>query len=217
MSDSDSSPSPAEAAGESREPRLTAHEITLLLHRWSTGDAEAEKALWPVVYQELRRLARGMARRHGPKRLGTTTLVHEAYMRLVGSEVEVDWNDREHFFAIAARAMRFVLVDESRRRLAKKREALDSRAEIPEQVADPTGHPPEDVLAVHQALDRLAKVNPRYEKLVEMRYFAGLSIDETAEILDVSRPTVIRDWRAVRTWLYGELATAGPPSVHPSQ
>jgi RNA polymerase sigma-70 factor (ECF subfamily) len=101
--------------------------------------------------------------------------------------------------------MRFVLVDEARRRLSHKRDGVDTRAEIPEDCADPVGQPPEDVLAVHGALERLAKINPRYEQLVEMRYFAGLSVDETAEALGVSRPTVVRDWRAARTWLYGEL------------
>ena len=186
------------------EPR----EITRLLQKWSEGDGEAEQELWPVVYGELRRLAGGMVRRRAGNRVGATTLVHEAYMRLVGNDSGVSCADREHFFAVAARAMRFVLVDESRQRLAKKREALDSQAEVPEHAVAPSQQPPEEVLAIHQALGRLAKVNPRYEKLVEMRYFAGLSIDETAEVLDVSRPTIVRDWRAVKTYLYSELHTS---------
>ena len=108
--------------------------------------------------------------------------------------------------------MRFILVDEARRRLSGKRDGVDTRAEIPEDAADPTTRPPEDVLAVHGALERLARIHPRYERLVEMRYFAGLSVDETADALGVSRPTVVRDWQAARTWLYGE-----PPCLKPAR
>lgn len=177
-----------------------------MLRDWRGGSDHAEEELWPVIYGELRSLARSVLRKRGANhQLGATTLVHEAYLRLVGSSSSVDWNDRGHFFAIAARAMRYVLVDEARRRLTKKREGDVAKTELPEHVADPTGHRPEDVLAVHEALSRLARVNPRHEQLVEARYFAGLSVDETAEALNVSRPTVVRDWRAVRTWLYGEL------------
>jgi RNA polymerase sigma factor (TIGR02999 family) len=181
--------------------------ITLLLREWRGGSHEAELKLWPVLYRELKILARSVLRgQAGKRRLGTTTLVHEAYLRLLGPAASsLEWNDRGHFFAVAARAMRFVLVDEARRRLSHKRDGVDTRAEIPEDHIDPTGQPPEDVLAVHGALERLAKIHPRYEQLVEMRYFAGLSVDETAEALGVSRPTVVRDWRAARTWLYGEL------------
>lgn len=185
--------------------RPSPYEITQLLRDWRGGSPQAQEELWPVIYRELKGLARSVLRHRERAQLGATTLVHEAYLRLVGSSSEVDWNDRGHFFAVAARAMRFVLVDEARRRLTKKREGDAVQVEIPEDAADPTTHRPEDVLAVHEALERLAKINPRYEKLVEARYFAGLSIDETAEALAVSRPTVVRDWRAVRTWLYGEL------------
>ena len=184
-----------------------AHEITRLLRDWRDGSDHAQEQLWPVIYSELKILARSVLRKRGAPAhdLGATTLVHEAYLRLVGSSSDVDWNDRGHFFAIAGRAMRFVLVDEARRRFAKKRDGEAPAAELPEEAIDPTSHRPEDVLAVHEALGRLAEINPRYEKLVEARYFAGLSIDEAAEALGVSRPTVVRDWRAVRTWLYGEL------------
>lgn len=192
------------------KPRPTPQEITQLLGRWRGGDAAAQEELWPVIYHELKTLARGVLNREGHRgRHGTTTLVHEAFLRLVGSKSEVEWNDRGHFFAIAAHAMRHVLVDEARRRLSKKREGDQHRAElspeVPSEATDPTTHRPEDVLAIHQALERLALINPRYEKLVEARYFAGFSVDETAELLDVSRPTVVRDWRTVRTWLYSEL------------
>ncbi len=186
--------------------RPSPNEITQLLRQWRGGSHQAQEELWPVIYRELKVLAKSVLRRRSQSHpLGATTLVHEAYLRLVGSSSEVDWNDRGHFFAIAARAMRFVLVDEARRRLTMKREGEALKVELPEDAVDPSAHRPEDVLAVHEALERLAKINPRHEKLVEARYFAGLSIEETAEALDVSRPTVVRDWRAVRTWLYGEL------------
>lgn len=181
------------------------HEITRLLRDWRGGSYQAEEELWPVIYRELKSLARSVLRHRGQRQLGATTLVHEAYLRLVGSASDVDWNDRGHFFAIAARAMRYVLVDEARRRLAKKRDGEAPAAELPEDAVDPANHQPEDVLAVHEALSRLAEINPRHERLVEARYFAGLSLDEAAQALGVSRPTVVRDWRAVRIWLYGEL------------
>lgn len=181
-------------------------EITLLLRRWREGSPQAEEELWPLVYRELRQLARSVLRSQpGRPQHGTTSLVHEAYLRLLGPGAGIDWQDRGHFFAVAARAMRFVLVDEARRRLAKKREGEAAPVELPEEAGPPLDHRPEEVLAVHQALERLARINPRYEKLVELRYFAGLSVDETAEALAVSRPTVVRDWQAARTWLYGEL------------
>ncbi len=191
---------------------LSPPEITLLLRHWREGRPEAEAELWPVLYRELRSLARGMLRARGRwSHLGTSTLIHEACLRLLGPAGEIDWHDRGHFFAVASRAMRYVLVDAARRRLAQKRDgearAAELPAELPDVAADPA-HRPEDILAVHQALARLARVNPRYEQLVEMRYFAGLSVEETAASLGVSRPTVVRDWRAARTWLYGELRPA---------
>jgi RNA polymerase sigma factor (TIGR02999 family) len=184
-------------------------EITRLLREWRHGSEAAEAELWPILYGELRSLARGVLRGQGGwRRLGTTTLVHEAYLRLVGSAPGIEWNDRGHFFAVAARAMRFILVDEARRQLSQKRGGdlppVGGDSE-PLEPADPAAHRPEDVLAIHQALERLARIHPRYEKLVEMRYFAGLSVDETAEALGVSRPTIVRDWQSARTWLYGEL------------
>ncbi len=184
-------------------------EITALLHAWSGGDREAEEQIWEIVYDEIKRMARQM-RRSSSGRAGATTLVHEVYLRLHGS-ASVDWRERGHFFAVAARAMRFVLVDRSRRRLAKKREA-ELTGEIPDE-ADPNAHSPEDVLAVNQALERLAEFNPRQVKLVELHYFAGVTLDEAAEILGVSRRTAMRDWKAVRIWLHGELEATGKISA----
>jgi RNA polymerase sigma factor (TIGR02999 family) len=181
-------------------------EITRLLRAGT--DAEAE--LWPVVYGELKTLARAVLRgRRRPAGPQTTTLVHEAYLRLVGADSE-DWNDRRHFYAIAARAMRYVLVDDARRRLSGKRGSgragVTLSDELEERLGDPLARRAEEVLAVHQALDRLGEVNPRHVRLVELRYFSGFTVDETAEALGISRPTVVRDWRAVRVWLHGVLA-----------
>ena len=181
--------------------------ITLLLRRCREGSPAAEQELWPVLYRELKILARSVLRgRAGRPRLGTTTLVHEAYLRLLGpAAADLEWNDRGHFFAVAARAMRFVLVDDARRRLAGKRDGVDTRAEIPEDAVDPIVQPPEDVLAVHGALERLARIHPRYEQLVEMRYFAGLSVEQAAESLGLSRATAYRHWTFARAWLRQEL------------
>ena len=181
-------------------------EITQLLALWRGGDDAAQNQLWSLVYSELRALARGVLGKKGLRgRQGTTTLVHEAFLRLVGSGSEMSFADRGHFYAVAVRAMRFVLVDEARRRMTRKREGEAYATELPEEPVDPSQHRPEDVLAIHQALGRLGTIHPRYEKLVEARYFAGFSLDETAELLEVSRPTVIRDWKACRTWLFSEL------------
>ncbi len=186
--------------------RPAPEDLTRLLQEWRVGSSEAQEELWPVIYHELKSLARGVLRRRsGPAGLATTTLLHEAYTRLVGSGSKVSWNDRQHFYAVAARAMRFVLVDHARQRLSKKRGEGAPPAELAAEPADPTAHRPEELMAVHQALGKLAKIHPRYEKLVEMRYFAGFSVDEAADLLEVSRPTAVRDWRAARTWLYSEL------------
>lgn len=181
-------------------------EITRLLQAWQGGSGAALDELWQLLYSELKSLARGVLRRQ-PRgaRHQATSLVHKAYLRLLGTEVT--WSDRRHFFAVAARAMRFVLADEARRQLSRKRgegETLTLDDTLPE-VADPLAHRPEEVLAVHQALAKLAAIQPRHEQLVELRYFAGLSVEETAEILEVTPRTVVRDWKAVRVWLHGEL------------
>lgn len=200
-------------------PREDLHEVTELLERWGVGDEEAEGRLWSLAYVELKRLARNVRRGRGGSQSGTTTLVHETYLRLAGSATTARFKDRRHFFAVAARAMRFLLVDEARRRLAKKRNGEEPAGELLPLAVDPATDPlrqaPETVLAVHEALEKLARIYPRYEQLVEMRFFAGLSIDETAEVLEVSRPTVIRDWRSVRIWLYSELRATDQPRCFP--
>jgi len=183
-------------------------EVTRLLRAWRAGSNEAQDELWTVLYDELKGLARGVLRHRGRSpQERATSLVHKAYLRLLGSEV--DWTDRRHFFAIAGRAMRFVLADEARRQLSKKRgegKALPLDGQVLQEVADPLAHRPEEVLAVHQALQKLAELRPRHEQLVELRYFAGLSVQETAEVLSLTPRTVVRDWKTVRVWLHGELA-----------
>jgi RNA polymerase sigma-70 factor, ECF subfamily len=193
MTDKDESESP---------PR----EVTLLLRAWSDGDEAAREALFPLVYGELKTLARSLRRRHGV--LGargpeTATLVQEAAVRLLGAEL--DAQDRHHFFALAAQAMRYVMVDAARRRLAKKRAAEEVAAtEGLEQVASAEPRA-EEILAVHQALSKLQLEQPRSVQVVELRYFAGLTIEETAEALAVSTPTAKRDWAAARRWLHAAL------------
>ncbi|RMH15452.1 MAG: sigma-70 family RNA polymerase sigma factor [Acidobacteria bacterium] len=188
-------------------------EITRLLHAWGASP-EAREELWAIVYRELKGLARGVLRRQrGGFRQQPTSLVHKAYLRLMGADVE--WTDRRHFFAVAARAMRFVLADEARRQLSQKRgagEVASLDVGLPEP-ADPLAHRPEEVLAVHGALERLRTIHPRHERLVELRYFAGLSVKETAEILEVTPRTVVRDWRAVKVWLHGELGRGAAEST----
>ena len=181
---------------------MPSDDITVLLRAWGEGDVEAQERVWPELYSELKIVARSVLRhrRGGP---GTTSLVHEAALRLLG--VEIDWGDRHHFYAAAARAMRFIVVDEVRRRLAQKRGGEQGVDELPDEILDPNTSRLDEVLSVHQSLGRLAKTKPRLERLVELRYFAGLSVQETADVLGISVPTAVRDWRTARTWLHGAL------------
>ncbi|QOC22368.1 sigma-70 family RNA polymerase sigma factor [Wenzhouxiangella sp. AB-CW3] len=183
-----------------------AGEVTRLLQDWQRGYAGADERLWSIVYFDLKNLARSALRDSGrDARHDATSLVNKAYLRLVGADV--DWNDRRHFFLIAARAMRFILADEARHQLARKRgdgQVVSLEAEAPALSDHGIGNPAE-VLAIHQLLDRLAEVRPRHEQLVELRYFAGLTVPETARILQITPRTVVRDWQAVRIWLLDKL------------
>lgn len=185
-------------------------EITRLLHEHRRGDRQAFDRLLPMVYEGLRIAARRQLRRlpRGAT-LETTGLVHEAYLQLV-DEAGVDWQSRGHFLAIAARAMRRIAVDHARRRSAAKRGGGEAPVTlVPSHAlgADPT----DTVLAVHQALQELADVNPRLVQVVECRYFAGYTEEETAEALEVSTRTVQRDWLRARAWL-AEALDNGPGS-----
>ncbi len=178
-------------------------DVTALLVRLSNGEEAVLDDLLPAVYEELRRLAhRKLRGERDDVPLRTTELVHEAYLKLV-DHPDVDWQDRQHFFAVAARAMRQVLVEHARRRQADKRGG-DGPAQPLDQVTPSTPRPPA-VLAVDQALDRLADLDERQVRVVECRFFGGYTIAETADVLDVSTSTVERDWRTAKAWLRREL------------
>jgi len=182
-------------------------QLTELLVRWSRGDREALDALVPEVYQELRRAARvRLANERAGHSLQPTDLVHEAFMRLEGYG-RIAWKDRAHFFAVAARVMRRVLVDRARRRGAAKRGGPQRTVTLSES-RSPARSMDVDVLALSQALARLAERDPRQCEVVELRYFGGLSQEEIAEVLGISVPTVKRDWRVAKLWLRRELSAA---------
>ena len=181
----------------------SAGDVSLLLGAWSDGDPGALERLTPIVYDELHRLARRYVRGERPGRsLQATALVNEAYMRLVDYK-RMQWQDRVHFFAVSSQLMRRILVEHARGRNQKRgggvpHVSLDETA----LVHDPQGT---DLVALDDAMNALSKLDPRRVKVVEMRFFGGLSVEEIAEVLKVSPVTVKRDWRAARTWLYREL------------
>jgi RNA polymerase sigma factor (TIGR02999 family) len=179
--------------------------VTLLLRRWTAGEQAAVDDLFPLVYQELRRLARRYLRRErSDHTLPPTALVHEAYLRLLGSDLSAATVEtRAHFFAVAAQAMRRILVEHARRHAAVRRPSPADRTGFEEHGAldRRPAEPVLEILAVHQILDRLRQDHPRQAQVVELRYFAGLSEVEVAELLGVSRPTVARDWRVARLLL----------------
>lgn len=179
--------------------------ITQLLLQWRRGDKSALEELMPLVYGELRRLARQCMRVERPGHtLQTTALVNEAYLRLVNSS-RVQWQDRAHFFAIASQLMRRVLVDEARKRRNLKRGGEYTRVNI--DTAEVSSEPRDlDLLALDQALDALAEFAPRKGKVVELRFFGGLSIEETALVLGISEDIVKREWRTAKLWLLQELS-----------
>ena len=206
-------PSAPQRAPLGGEPAGTGGDVTVLLHRLRVGDAAAFERLLPLVYDELRVAARrALAREQPGHTLHATELVHEAYFKLVGPSgagaAAVGWEDRAHFFAVASRAMRQVLVEHARRRLAGKRGGGAVHVTLgPADAAEPTGD--EALLALDEALERLGAVQPRLRQLVEHRYFAGLSERETAAVLGVGERTVQRDWARARAWLYRELYGGG--------
>jgi len=183
--------------------------VTALLKAWGAGDEAALEALLPHVEAELRRLARVyMARERVGHTLQTTALVNEAYLRLVDAR-KVAWQDRAHFLGIAARLMRRVLVDHARTRGVKKRGAGGHKVELDEAMAV-TPAPDVNLLALDRALEALAAVDDRKSRVIEMRYFGGMTVEETAEALRVSPDTVKRDWRLAKLWLLRELEGAQP-------
>ena len=179
-------------------------DVTRLLADLSGGQTGALERLLPLVYDELKQLAASQLRRERDEHtLGPTALVHEAFFRLVDQR-SVSWQGRAHFFGVAAQAMRRILVDHARRRSAAKR-GRQHQVTLDSEAAGADAAPADEVLAVDEALERLAAVDPRQAKLVELRYFAGFSIEEAAELLEISPATAKRDWTFARAWLQREL------------
>ncbi len=180
-------------------------EITNLLHRWKAGDKVAVDKLLPLVYDELRVIARGLVARERPDHtLCGTGLVHEAYLRL-SQVASLDVKDRSHFFAVGARMMRRILVDHARSQFAEKRVGAHLKQELAAAI-DVKATTPETIIMIDELLDQLKEINPRAGQLVELRFFGGLSETEAAEVLDASRSTVSRAWKFARLWLYRELS-----------
>jgi RNA polymerase sigma factor (TIGR02999 family) len=180
-------------------------EATRLIARMARGEKSAADALYPLVYGELRSQAERLIRgRSGGHTLQATALVHEAFLRLCPGSAGGAFEGRSHFVGVAAKAMRNVLVDHARRKKAEKRGGLVERVEL-EEAAHLLETADADLVEIHEALEGLAELDPDLARVVELRFFAGLSIEETAEALAVSVPTVVRDWRAARAWLLKEL------------
>src|SRR5271168_225651 len=196
--------------------RPAVEEVSTLLRAWSGGDPRALARLTPIVYDELHRLARRYMRREKPGHsLQTTALVNEAYTRLVDYK-RMQWQDRAHFFAVSAQLMRRILVEHARRHNLKRGGGVQHVSLDEATIVGGDGDT--DLVALDDAMNTLARLDPRKVQVVEMRFFGGLSVEETAEVLKVSSVTVKRDWRAARTWLYRELtgATNGPPTLETS-
>jgi RNA polymerase sigma factor (TIGR02999 family) len=179
-------------------------EVTRLLIEWSEGNQKALDHLIPLVYDELRSLAESYLRQErSDHTLQPTALIHEAFFKLIDQR-HVQWQNRAHFFGIAARVMRRILVDHARHRSAAKRPPMESHLSI-DDVDVVSDTPDVDVLALDQALGRLAAMDPQQERIVEMRFFAGLTVEETAVALNVSTTTVKREWSLAKAWLYRAL------------
>jgi len=183
-------------------------DVTRLLTELSKGDQNAVNQLMPMVYDELRRIAAAHLRRERPGHtLQSTALVHEAYIRLIDQR-SVEWRNRAHFFAIASRMIRRILVDHARGHHAAKRGAGAPKLSLDEAIGVPDGKDL-DLVALDDALETLAQLDPDQSRLVELRYFGGLTIDETAEVMQTSPATVSREWNAARAWLLRELQRGG--------
>jgi RNA polymerase sigma factor (TIGR02999 family) len=179
--------------------------VTQMLHDWSHGDREVLDKLVPVVYEELRRQAARYLKRERPGHtLQTTALIHEAYIRLIDQK-NVHWQNRAHFYAISAKLMRRILVDHARSRQAAKRGGSDIKLPLEEAMITPEGREV-DIVALDEALERLAAIDPQQSRVVELKFFSGMSVEETAEVLGVSTRTVKRDWNVAKAWLRREIS-----------
>ena len=179
--------------------------VTQMLHDWSNGDREVLDKLIPIVYAELRRQAARYLRRERPGHtLQTTALIHEAYLRLIDQK-DVRWQNRAHFYAISAQLMRRILIDHARSRQAAKRGGSNIKLPLEETMIASEGREV-DLVALDEALERLASIDPQQSRVVELKFFSGLSVEETAEVLGVSQRTVKRDWNVAKAWLRREIS-----------
>jgi RNA polymerase sigma factor (TIGR02999 family) len=182
----------------------SSNQITELLANWSRGDPQAREALMPLVYDELRRLASSYLRQErSDHTLQPTALVHEAYLRLVDQK-NVHWKDKGHFFAITAQLMRRILVDHARSHLAEKRGSGAAKVALEDAVVM-SNERPDELLTLDESLTRLGRMDPQQARIVELRIFAGLSVEDTADLLGISAATVKRDWRMAKAWLSLEI------------
>lgn len=181
------------------------HHVTQLLREWTKGSSAAMDELLPYIYDELRRrAARYLRRERINHTLQTTALVHEAYLKLVDQK-QVQWKDRGHFFAVAAQAMRRILVDHAKHKNRAKRGGELADIQLDSSIETAVLESKVDIEALDEALSRLAIVDPDQERLVELRFFAGLSLEEAAEVMEISRATAAREWQVAKSWLHREL------------
>ena len=178
--------------------------VTRLLQDWGKGDQQALEELLPLIYNELRRLAHNFLYRERPQHtLQTTALVHEAYLKLIDQR-DARWQNRSHFFAIAAQAMRRILIDSARRHAAMKRGGPAEKLSL-DEAGSVSVEPNANLLALDEALNDLAEIDPQQSRIVELRYFGGLTIEETAEVMNTSPATIKREWAMARAWLHQAL------------
>jgi RNA polymerase sigma-70 factor (ECF subfamily) len=190
-------------------PESSCSETTRLLRAWAAGDEKALDHLTPLVYKELRRIAGRLMQNERPgKTIQTTALVHEAYLKLVAID-NVQWQHRAHFFAISAQVMRRILLERARRSSTAKRGGEAARINL-DDAPDLASVRARELIALDDALNAMAIIDPRKAQVVEMRFFGGLSVEETAEVLKVSADTVVRDWRLARAWLQAEMGGGHP-------
>lgn len=179
--------------------------ITQMLREWNEGETDSSEELLAAIYSELHRRAAGFLRRENADHtMQTTELVHEAYLKLVDQK-RVDWKCRGHFFAIAATTMRRILVDHAKSKQREKRGGPNKHVPLEDALLAAVESTNVDLLALDEALSRLAEFDPQQERIVELRYFAGLSLDDAADVAGISRATAARDWNAAKAWLYREL------------
>ena len=195
-------------------PTMSPQEVTQLLAAWGKGDRSALDQLFPLVHDELRRIAqRQMSHERPGHTLQATALVNEAYLKLAGQD-GFEWHNRVHFFAVCAQVMRHILIDHARAHARAKRGGGVVQVSLDEAVLI-EGQPPEHFLALDEALRFLERVDPQKGRIVELRYFGGLSIEETAEVLDISPRTVRREWRRSKAWLYRMITEGSTDETRP--